>query len=72
MGTGRKLYSVQESANLQRFLISMGYVFSNINSDWSIEPSMLFQHISQTQETQFDINVKTYKILIFIIPKFYY
>jgi type IX secretion system PorP/SprF family membrane protein len=61
MGTGRKLYSVKESANLQRFLISMGYVFSNINSDWSIEPSMLFQHISQTQETQFDINVKTYK-----------
>jgi type IX secretion system PorP/SprF family membrane protein len=61
MGTGRKLYSVQESANLQRFMISMGYVFSNINSDWSIEPSMLFQHISQTKETQFDINVKTYK-----------
>jgi type IX secretion system PorP/SprF family membrane protein len=61
LGSGRKLYSVQESSNLQRFLISMGYVFSNINSDWSIEPSVLIQHISQTQETQFDLNVKTYK-----------
>jgi type IX secretion system PorP/SprF family membrane protein len=61
MGTGRKLYTVDESANLQRFLISMGYVFSNINSDWSIEPSMLFQHISQTKESQFDINMKAYK-----------
>lgn len=65
MGTGRKLYSVQESANLQRFLISMGYVFSSINSDWSFEPSMLFQHISQTAETQFDVNIKTYKKMDF-------
>lgn len=61
MGTGRKLYTVQESANLQRFLISMGYVFSGINSDWSVEPSVLFQHISQTKETQFDVNAKVYK-----------
>jgi len=65
MGTGRKLYSVQESANLQRFLISMGYVFSTINSDWSVEPSMLFQHISETKETQFDVNIKTYKKMDF-------
>jgi len=65
MGTGRKLYTVQESANLQRFLISMGYVFSSINSDWSFEPSMLFQHISQTAETQFDVNIKTYKKMDF-------
>jgi len=65
MGTGRKLYTVQESANLQRFLISMGYVFSGINSDWSVEPSMLFQHISQTKETQFDVNAKVYKKMDF-------
>ena len=65
MGTGRKLYSVAESANLQRFLISMGYVFSGLNSDWSVEPSVLFQHISQTKETQFDVNAKVYKKMDF-------
>ena len=65
MGTGRKLYTVAESANLQRFLISMGYVFSGINSDWSVEPSILFQHISQTAETQFDVNAKVYKKMDF-------
>ena len=58
MGTARKLYTDQESSNLQRFLISMGYVFSPLNSDWSVEPSVMFNHVSETQETQFDVNAK--------------
>jgi type IX secretion system PorP/SprF family membrane protein len=65
MGTGRKLYTVEESSNLQRFLISMGYVFAPLNSEWSFEPSVLFQHISQTSESQFDVNIKTYKKMDF-------
>ena len=39
----------------------MGYVFSQLNSDWKIEPSILFHHVSQTKESQFDINAKVYK-----------
>ncbi len=65
MGNARKLYTEQESSNLQKFLISMGYVFSGINSDWSVEPSVLFQHISDTGETQFDVNGKVYRKLEF-------
>ncbi|MGB0896063.1 MAG: PorP/SprF family type IX secretion system membrane protein [Flavobacteriaceae bacterium] len=65
MGTERKLYTEQESSNLQRFLISMGYVFSGINSDWSVEPSVMFNHVSETQETQFDVNAKVYKKMEF-------
>lgn len=65
MGTSRNLYTEQESSNLQRFLVSMGYVFSGINSDWSIEPSILFNHVSQTQESQFDANAKVYKKMDF-------
>ena len=65
MGTARKLYTDQESSNLQRFLISMGYVFSPLNSDWSVEPSVMFNHVSETQETQFDVNAKVYRKMDF-------
>ena len=36
-------------------------MFSGINSDWKIEPSVMFQHITATQESQFDVNAKVYK-----------
>ena len=61
IGSSRDLYSVQESTNLRRYMFSMGYVFSGINSDWKIEPSVMFQHITATQESQFDVNAKVYK-----------
>lgn len=65
MGSGRDLYTARESTNLQRFLFSMGYVFSGLNSDWKIEPSVLFHHITETKESLFDINAKVYKKMDF-------
>lgn len=65
LGSGRDLYTVRESTNLRRYIFSMGYVFSGINSDWKIEPSVMFHHISATQESQFDVNGKVYKDLDF-------
>lgn len=65
LGSGRKLYSVEESTNLQRYLVSMGYVFASRNSDWSFEPSVLFQNISQTKESLFDVNIKAYRKMDF-------
>lgn len=65
MGSGRKLYTEQESTNLRRYIFSMGYVFAGINSDWKVEPSVMFQHVSETQESQIDINAKVYKTVDF-------
>ena len=65
VGSGRDLYSGVESSDISRFVFSMGYVFSQINSDWSIEPSMMFHHVVATHETQFDINAKVYKKMDF-------
>ena len=61
IGSGRDLYTAAESTNIRRYIFSMGYVFSQLNSDWKIEPSILFHHVSQTKESQFDINAKVYK-----------
>ena len=65
MGSGRDLYSGVESSDISRFVFSMGYVFSQLNSDWSIEPSMMFHHVVATHETQFDLNAKVYKKMDF-------
>ena len=65
LGSGRDLYTARETTDIRRYLFSMGYVFSKINSDWKFEPSVLFQHISQTKESQFDVNMKVYKDLDF-------
>lgn len=65
MGSGRDLYTAQETTNLQRFIFSMGYVFAGLNSSWKIEPSVMFHHITETKESQFDVNAKVYKTLDF-------
>jgi len=47
--------------NLRTFLVTPGYVFNSINSDWSYEPSALLAYRDATKETFADINFKVYK-----------
>jgi len=65
LGSGRDLYTGVESSDISRFVFSMGYVFSQLNSDWSVEPSMMFHHVTATHETQIDLNAKVYKKMDF-------
>jgi len=48
-------------SNLRRYLFSVGNVFSGINSDWSYEPSIMFQYKDGTKESSIDLNAKVYK-----------
>ena len=62
--TRRQIYSVYESDNLRKYLLSTGYVFGDKDSIlW--EPSILFQLVEKTQEKSIDINLKAYKNLDF-------
>ncbi|MGB1309331.1 MAG: PorP/SprF family type IX secretion system membrane protein [Oceanihabitans sp.] len=45
----------------RQFLLSAGTVFGKYGSDWSYEPSVLFQYKDGTKESSFDINAKVYK-----------
>lgn len=51
--------------NLRTYLFSLGNTFSNFGSDWSFEPSVLFQYKDGTKESSFDVNVKAYKQMEF-------
>ncbi|MFY8111632.1 MAG: type IX secretion system membrane protein PorP/SprF [Flavobacterium sp.] len=62
--TRREIYSVYESDNLRKYLLSAGYVFGNKEKVlW--EPSVLFQLTEKTQEKTIDVNLKAYKNLDF-------
>ena len=62
--TRREIYSVYESDNLRKYLLSAGYVFGNKERVlW--EPSVLFQLTEKTKEKTIDINLKAYKNLDF-------
>jgi type IX secretion system PorP/SprF family membrane protein len=62
--TRREIYSVFESDNLRKYLLSTGYLFGNREKVlW--EPSVLFQFTERTKESSLDINLKTYKNLDF-------
>jgi len=57
----RDIFSAQfEPNNQRRYLLSLAYTVSPNFSDWSFEPSFLFQATDQTQEATFDINAKAY------------
>lgn len=62
LATERKLYSDFEPTNLRRIVTNLGYTFGD-SETVMIEPSVLFQHIFQTKESIFDINLKAYKDL---------
>jgi len=62
--TRRELYTDYESDNLRKFLLSAGYVFGK-RSEWTWEPSVLFQLFDKTKEKTIDLNMKAYKNMDF-------
>lgn len=52
---------VQITNNLTRYLLSVGNVFRKLGSEWSYEPSIMFQYKDGTQESSIDVNAKVYK-----------
>ena len=56
---------IEITSNLRRYLLSAGSVFSKYGSEWSYEPSVLFQYKDGTKETTIDINAKAYKKMDF-------
>ena len=52
---------VEITSNLRRYLFSVGNVFSGINSEWSYEPSIMYQYKDGTKESSVDLNAKVYK-----------
>jgi len=52
---------IQITSNLRRYLFSLGTVFGKSGSQWSYEPSIMFQYKDATKEASFDINAKAYK-----------
>lgn len=52
---------IEVTSNLKRYLFSVGNVFSGINSDWSYEPSLMYQYKDGTKESSVDVNAKVYK-----------
>lgn len=60
----REIYSEIESDNLRKFLFSAGYTFGDTETI-SLEPSIMFQWVSETQEKSIDLNMKAYKELEF-------
>ncbi len=52
---------VNITSNLRRYLVSTGYVFGKYGSEWSYEPSIMFQYRDGTKEASIDVNAKVYK-----------
>ncbi|AXG69531.1 type IX secretion system membrane protein PorP/SprF [Kordia sp. SMS9] len=64
--TQRDLFSQEfESKNQRRYLASTGYTFGGYDSDWTYEPSIMFQYTEETQESSVDANIKVYRSLEF-------
>lgn len=53
------------TSNLRRYLISVGNVFSKYGSEWSYEPSLMYQYRDGTKEASIDVNAKVYKQMDF-------
>ncbi|GAA4279863.1 type IX secretion system membrane protein PorP/SprF [Gaetbulibacter aestuarii] len=56
---------IEITSNLRRYLLSVGGVLSKYGSEWSYEPSVMFQYKDGTQEALLDINGKVYKSVEF-------
>ena len=52
---------IEITSNLRRYLVSVGNVFSSLGSEWSYEPSIMFQYKEGTRESSIDLNAKVYK-----------
>ncbi len=60
----RNINSEFESSNQRKYLFSAGYLL-NQYSEWSYEPSLLFQWTEFTDEKSIDANIKVYKEMDF-------
>lgn len=56
---------IEITSNLRRYLLSAGYVISKYGSEWSYEPSIMFQYKDGTKESSIDVNAKVYKEMDF-------
>ncbi|WP_111307661.1 PorP/SprF family type IX secretion system membrane protein [Confluentibacter sediminis] len=56
---------IEITSNLRRYLFSAGYVFGAYGSDWTYEPSLMYQYKEGTKESSIDINAKAYKQMEF-------
>ena len=62
----RDLYDPRnESNNQRRYLVSAGYAMGSYGSDWSYEPSVLFQYSEGTAEKSVDVNFKLFRSMDF-------
>ncbi len=52
---------IEITSNLRRYLVSIGNVVSSLGSEWSYEPSIMFQYKEGTSESSIDLNAKVYK-----------
>ena len=58
----RSIYTEDYEPNNQRkYLLSAGYAIGSYGSDWSFEPSILFQMTERTGEKAIDLNAKAYR-----------
>lgn len=64
LASQRKLYTKMEPVDLKRFIVNAGYTFGD-SENLMFEPSIMFQHVSQTKESIVDLNLKAYKTLEF-------
>lgn len=60
--TRREIYTEYESDNIRKLILNAGYTFGE-DDGLLWEPSVMFQSISQTKESTFDLNLKVYKEL---------
>ena len=51
--------------NLRTYLVSVGHVFSKVNSEYAWEPSVMYMYRDATKESLIDINFKGYKEMDF-------
>ena len=64
LSSERKLYTDREPVDLKRVIFNTGYTFGDADRLlW--EPSVMFQYVSQTKESNVDLNLKVYKNLDF-------
>lgn len=60
--SNRSIYSEKyESNNQRKYLVSAAYAIGQYGSDWSYEPSFLFQWQERTGESAIDLNFKAYR-----------
>uniref|UniRef100_UPI002876ADA9 type IX secretion system membrane protein PorP/SprF n=2 Tax=Aequorivita marina TaxID=3073654 RepID=UPI002876ADA9 len=62
----RSIYTEEyEPKNQRRYLLSGAYAIGRFDSDWSYEPSFLFQWAERTGEKTIDVNFKAYRAMPF-------